>query len=78
MSTILGLIKISLEIFQSERKNHYLKNYIKIKGEYQDELNKGLSNRSDLRIDKLLFEAETLADLIVAEHSANSFVDSPK
>lgn len=64
---ILSLIKISLEIFQDERKDRYLKKYLKVKNDLQEELNKGLDNRSDLRINELLFDAQQLAELVIAE-----------
>lgn len=69
ISTILGLIKLSLEVFQDERKDMYLKRYIKIKREFDAEINKGLDNWSDIRINELLFEAETLGKIIIKETS---------
>ncbi len=66
---ILSLIKLGLEVFQDERKDRFLKRYLKIKSEYQDELNKGLDARSDLELDRLRFDAEQLATLLISEHS---------
>jgi len=70
LGTILSLLKLSLEVFQGERKDRFLKKFHKIEKEYQDELNKGLDDRSDLTIDKLRIEANQLATLIVSESSS--------
>jgi hypothetical protein len=69
LGLILSLVKMGLEVFQDERKDRFLKKYLKIKSEYQDELNKGLDDRSDLKLDELRFDAAALAELIVSEHS---------
>ena len=70
LGLILSLIKLGLEVFQDERKDRYLKQYNKIKKEHQDELNKGLDDRSDLTLDKLRFEAIQLAELVVRERNS--------
>lgn len=69
LELILSLIKLGLEVYQDERKDRYLKQYNKIKKEYQDELNKGIDDRSDLALDKLRFDAIQLAELIVRERN---------
>lgn len=69
LDLILGLIKVGLEVYQNETKDKFLKKYIKIKKEFQDELNKGLDDRSDLVLDQLLYDAEELAKLIIQEHN---------
>lgn len=66
---ILSLIKVSLEVFQDERKDRFLKKYLKIKEEFQDELNKGLNDRSDLKLDRLRLNAIDLAELVVRERN---------
>lgn len=66
---ILSLVKIGLEIFQDERKDKFLKKYLRIQKEFQDEVNKGLDDRSDLKLDRLRFDAEQLAQLLISEHS---------
>jgi hypothetical protein len=65
LTLILSLIKLGLEVFQDERKDRYLKKYLALEKDYQDELNKGLSNWSDLALDRMRFEARQLAQLIV-------------
>ena len=70
LSTILSLIKLGLEVFQSERKDRFLKKYHKIEKEYQDELNKGLNDRSDFELDRLRIQANQLAELIIAESAS--------
>jgi hypothetical protein len=71
ITLILSLVKLGLEVFQGERKDKFLKKYIKIQGEYQDELNKGLDNRSDLKLDRLRLEAIGLAELVVRERNSS-------
>lgn len=66
---ILSLVKVGLEVFQDERKDKFLKRYLKIQKEYQDEVNKGIDDRSDLKLDRLRFDAEQLAQLLISEHS---------
>lgn len=67
---ILSLIKLGLEVFQDERKNKFLKKYLKLQKEHQDELNKGLDDRSDLKLDELRIEAIQLAELVVRERNS--------
>jgi hypothetical protein len=69
LGLILSLIKLGLEVFQDERKDRFTKKYLQIKDDYQNELNKGIDNWSDLTLCELRFEAEQLGALIVAEHS---------
>jgi hypothetical protein len=71
ITLILSLVKLGLEVFQGERRDKFLKKYIKIQGEYQDELNKGLDNRSDLKLDRLRLEAIGLAELVVRERNSS-------
>ena len=66
---ILSLIKLGLEVFQDERRDRFLKKYLKIEKAYYEELNKGLENRSDLAINKLRLDARQLAKLVVREAS---------
>ncbi len=68
---ILSLIKVSLEVFQDERKDRFLKKYLKIQEDYQNELNKGLDNRSDLKLMQLLGKAEQLGELVVRERNSS-------
>lgn len=67
MTLVLGLLKIGLEIFKDERKGRFLKKYLKLEAEYQSEINKPDSERSDLKLDRLCFEAEQLAKLVILE-----------
>jgi hypothetical protein len=69
LGTVLSLIEMALKVFHSERQDKYLKRYLKIKEQYEDELNKGLSGRSDLAIMRLLSEADDLAKLVISEQS---------
>jgi hypothetical protein len=69
LGAILSLINVALDVFKDERKDRFLKQYVKIKTEYQNELDKGLANRSDLTISQLLNEAKLLSALVVAEHN---------
>jgi hypothetical protein len=69
LGAILSLINVALDVFKDERKDRFLKQYVKIKTEYQNELDKGLANRSDLTISQLLNEAKLLSALVVSEHN---------
>ena len=71
LELILSLIKLGLEVYQDERKDKFLKKYLKLQKEYQDELNKGLDDRSDLKLDQLRFEAIILAELVVRERNSS-------
>ncbi len=64
---VLGLVKLALEVFQDERRDRFLKKYTKLEAEYQNELAKDDDDVSDLNLDRILFECEQLARLIVAE-----------
>ncbi len=69
LELILGLIRVGLEVYQDETKDRHLKRYLKIQKDFQDELNKGLSDRSDLALDRLRHDAEQLAQLIIRERT---------
>lgn len=69
LALILGLIKLGLEVFQNETKDRYLKRYLKIQKDFQDEVSKGLDDRSDLKLDRLRFEAKQLAELLIRERN---------
>ena len=69
LGLILSLIKLGLEVFQDERKDKFFKKYLKLQKDYQDELNKGLDDRSDLKLDRLRLEAIVLAELVVRERT---------
>jgi len=66
LELILGLIKVGLEVYRDETRDRYLKKYLRIKNDYQEELNKGIDSWSDLKLNKLLLESEDLARLIIA------------
>jgi len=64
---VLELLKVSLETFNNERKDRFLKQYVKLEKDYNDEISKPDSDRSDLALDRILFECETLVKLVIAE-----------
>lgn len=70
LTLILGLIKLGLEVFQDQTKDKYLKKYLKIQKEFQDEINKGLNDRSDLKLDQLRHEAKQLAELLIRDRNS--------
>jgi len=70
LALILGLIKLGLEVFQDQTKDKYIKKYLKIQKEFQDEINKGLDDRSDLKLDQLRHEAKQLAELLIRERNS--------
>lgn len=67
---VLGLAKVALEVFQDERRDRFLKKYLKLQKEWQDEMGKPDDDRSDLELDRIVFECKQLGQLIIAEHSA--------
>ena len=71
LELIFSLIKLGLEVYQDERKDKFLKKYVKLQEEYQNELNKGLNECSDLKLDQLRFEAIILAELVVRERNSS-------
>lgn len=66
---VLGLAKIALQIFQDERRGRFSSRLDKIQREWQDEMSKSEDDRSDLELDRLLFESRQLAKLIIDQHS---------
>ena len=71
LGTILSLLEISLEVFQAERKDRFLKKYLKLKEEYQNEINKGIDEWSDYKLSELRIEAENLAELVIRERNSS-------
>lgn len=69
ITLVLSLAKIALETFQDERKLSLAKRRDKIEREWQDEMSKPDSERSDLELDRLVFESRQLAKLIIEQHS---------
>ena len=67
LGLVLNLVKLSLEVFQDERRDRFLKKWVKLDKEYQDELAKDDDDISDLTLDRLRFELQDLAKLVVAE-----------
>lgn len=68
---ILGLLKLSLEIFKDSRKDQYLKKYLEIVKEYNEELSKPPHLVSDYKLDSLLLDSKRLAKLVIAESGKN-------
>lgn len=66
---VLSLLKVSLEVFRDERKDRFLKKYVKLEKEWYEEFNQPESRRSDLALDRIMLELEQLAKLVVAESS---------
>lgn len=64
---VLQVLKLSLEIFKDERRDRFLKKYIELEKEWMDEISKGDDSVSDLTLDRLRFEIESLAKLVVSE-----------
>lgn len=71
LELILGLIKLGLEVYKDETRDRYLKKYLRIKSEYQDEINKGIDDWSDLKLHQLHLDAENLAELLIRERNSN-------
>ena len=69
LGLVLQVLKLSLEIFKDERRDRFLKKFLKLEKEWNDELAKPDNEQSDLMLDRLYFDAESLAKLIVSEAS---------
>lgn len=67
LGLVLSVLKLSLEVFKDERKDRFLKKFIKLEKEWMDEISKPDSEQSDLMLDRLHFDAEALAKLVIAE-----------
>lgn len=67
LGLVLGLVKVALEVFQDERRDRFLKKWTKLNEDYQNELAKDDDDISDLTLDRLRFELDNLAALVVAE-----------
>jgi hypothetical protein len=66
---VLELLKVSIEVFQDERRDRFMKKYLKLQKDWQDEMALSDNERSDLTLDTILFDCEQLAKLIISEHS---------
>lgn len=66
---VLGLAKIALEIFKDERKGRFVSDLDKVQREWQDEMAKSDDERSDLKLDRLLFDSKQLAQSIIDQHN---------
>jgi hypothetical protein len=64
---VLGLVKVALEVFKDERRGRFASQRDKIEKEWQDEMSKPDDDRSDLELDRLLFESRQLAKVIIAQ-----------
>lgn len=69
LGLVLQVLKLSLEIFKDERRDRFLKKFLKLEKEWSDELAKPENEQSDLMLDRLYFDAEALAKLVIAESS---------
>jgi hypothetical protein len=69
LGLVLSVLKLSLEIFKDERKDRFLKKFLKLEKEWMDEISKPDNEQSDLMLDRLHFDAESLAKLVIAEAS---------
>lgn len=66
---VLSLLKLSLEVFKDERKDRFLKQHQKLVKEWHDEISKPDNEQSDLTLDRLMLDINTLAKLVISESS---------
>ncbi len=64
---VLGLVKVSLEIFKDERKGRFLKKYNELVKEWNEEMSRPEDERSDLALDNIMFKCEQLASSVITE-----------
>jgi hypothetical protein len=69
LGLVFGLLKVAIETFNDERQDRFLKKYVKLEKEWQDEMALPDDQRSDLTLDRILFECHALAKLVIAEKS---------
>lgn len=67
LGLVFGLLKVAIETFKDERQDRFLKRYVKLEKEWQDEMAKDDDDVSDLKLDRILFDSIGLAKLVVAE-----------
>jgi acetyl-CoA carboxylase carboxyltransferase component len=69
LGLVFGLLKVAIETFNDERQDRFLKKYVMLEKEWQDEMALPDDQRSDLTLDRILFECHALAKLVIAEKS---------
>jgi hypothetical protein len=67
LGLVLQVLKLSLEVFKDVRKDRFLKQFMKLEKEWMNEISKPDDQQSDLALDRLHFDAEALAKLVIAE-----------
>jgi hypothetical protein len=67
---VMQVLKLSLEIFQGERRDRFRNKYTRIEKEWMDEMSKPEGFISDLTLDRLHFDATILARLIISESAS--------
>ena len=69
LTLILGLSKLALEIFRDERGDRYSRlsnELLSIEKEWNEEMSRPDNERSDLALDRLLFNAKQVSEKIIA------------
>lgn len=67
ITLILEVLKVALETFQDERRGRFRNEYDKLRKEYDEELSRDKSDRSDLALDGILLKCRDLAKRIIEE-----------
>lgn len=73
ISTIFGVLKLALQIYRDERgdaEDRLVKKLNKLEREYNEEMSKPDSERSDLFIDNLLLEFNLLGKEIISKRNS--------
>lgn len=66
---VLEVVKVALEVFRDERSARFRNEYARLRKEYDEELARDKSDRSDLALDSILLKCRDLAERIVSEAS---------
>lgn len=83
---VLGLLKVVIETFHDERRDRFTKKYVGLEKEWHEEKSKPVFDpqkmkgkkydardfRSDLALDRILFELEALIKLVISERDKNN------
>ena len=65
IALVLGLAKVALEVFQDERRGRFAAKLADLEREWNEEMSLPDDERSDLALDRILFESRTVGQEII-------------
>ena len=66
---LFGLLKVSLDVFQGERRDRFLKQYLELEKEWQDEMSLPDGRIDDSKLDSIMLKCRLLSRLVISEHN---------